>query len=98
MASTREHNDPQGGAALPQLLADGESVDAGHHNVQQHNIEVSMLCVKGFQGFFAAVYVGYIVAGTLEVDDHEITDHILVLAYKNSFQVPVPSFLHCDQA
>ena len=86
-----KHDDAQRGALLPQLLADSEAVDAGHHDVQQHDVEVAVLLVKDTERLLTAVHIDHLVACTFQIDHDKITNDIFVLANQNPFHgMPAP--------
>ncbi len=84
-----KHYYSYGRAFFAYLLAYGKAVNARHHYVQQHDVEVAVLCLEGLEGSLAAVYVHYVIACTFKVYYDEFADSILVLAYKYTFH-PYP--------
>ena len=74
-----KHDDAQGIIFLPDMLADGKTVDAGHHDIQNGDRKAVALLIKDTDGILAAADINDLVAAALQIDDLKFTDGVLVL-------------------
>ena len=81
LCSGSQHNDADGGALFPQLFADGKAVNAGHHNIQQDNVKIAVFFFEHTQCVLAAADITNVIAGTLEVNDDKVPNHIFIFTH-----------------
>lgn len=66
---------------FPELFADGKAVDAGHHDIQQHDVEISVFLFEHTECVLAASHIAHVIAGTLEVNDDKVPDDIFIFTH-----------------
>ena len=81
-----EHYDADGPAPFADAAADLKPVDAGHHDVEYHDVEGASGGVPRGESFFTVADGGHLPAFTLKVDDDEVPDGPFVLGEKYPFQ------------
>ena len=87
----RQYYNSQGTAFLSELLTYFQSVDSGHHNIQQRNVEKTLVVVIQLKRLFTVFGFHNLKAAAFKINNNKFAYGSFILSNKYSFHTVTPS-------